>query len=313
MVNRQTQPFLKAIVVSCLLALLSAFLVANGASAELQYTSACMDCHEGIDTLLTETAHRIQVSPGGERIANFPSSCADCHSGWEAHLEQPELGTIHNPGKENPFENLKLCTSCHSSPHSQESVELGVHFRNGVGCSTCHSVHHPKEEYLLVSSPNDLCLGCHQDVSGKFFLVSRHPVIQKTILCIDCHKLSEPLDEPLSASNVNLECFSCHAEYQGPFPYEHGAVNDYTVDKEGCIYCHDPHGSPNPRLLKQPVRSLCLQCHFVPKHRTVHQGVWAKRDCLECHTDVHGSYTDKNLLGEDIFGGSCFVYGCHVH
>lgn len=284
----------------------------TGLSPDVELTSTCVGCHEGVDTLLAKTPHRLILSSDERRMGNSPAGCTDCHLNTEKHLEEPGIGNITNPSKVTSLENYEICTSCHSDPHSQDNPVSDVHSRNNVDCSTCHSVHHPKEKCLLLSSPNDLCLSCHQELSGKFFLVSHHPVTQKTILCIDCHKLSEPLEEPLSSSNINSECFSCHAEYQGPFPYEHGAVNDYTVEKEGCIYCHDPHGSPNPRLLKQPVGALCLNCHFVPKHQTAHGGIWAKKDCLECHVDIHGSYTDKNLFGEDLFGGSCFVYGCHV-
>jgi hypothetical protein len=63
--------------------------------------------------------------------------------------------------------------------------------------------------------------------------------------------------------------------------------------------------------LKQPVKQLCLQCHFVPRHRTAHGGIWAERNCLECHVDVHGSYTSEHLFADDLFGGACFGRGCH--
>lgn len=281
-------------------------------SSDVELTSTCVGCHEGMDSLLDKTPHRIVVSTEGKRIRNLPISCADCHLNWEKHIDEPGDGNITNPTKTSFLENLKICTQCHSSPHAQDVTASNIHSKNKITCSSCHSVHHSKEIYLLVSSPNDLCLRCHQEIGGKFFLVSHHPVLQKIILCTDCHKILEPVDKPLSSAAVNLECFSCHAEFQGPFPYEHGAVNDYTMEKEGCIYCHDPHGSPNPRLLKEPVRALCLNCHLLPKHQTAHGGIWAKRDCLECHADIHGSYTSKNLFTEDLFGGSCFYYGCHV-
>ena len=281
-------------------------------SVDVELNSICVGCHEGADTLMAKTAHRLIVSPEGKRVKNFPASCTDCHSGGDKHIEEPENRNITNPFKTDPVENHKICTPCHSNPHTQNDPVVNTHAQNNVGCSTCHSVHHPREKQLLVSAPNDLCLSCHQELSGKFFSVSHHPVLQKTILCIDCHKLSDPSNKPLSAANVNSECFSCHAEFQGPFPYEHGAVNDYTVEKEGCIYCHDPHGSPHPRLLRQPVGPLCLNCHFVPKHQTAHGGIWAKSDCTECHADIHGSYTSQNLFAEDLFGGSCFAYGCHA-
>jgi len=280
--------------------------------SETEPTSTCVGCHEGTDTLLAQTPHRLIFSPEGKRIRNSPISCADCHPNGEKHLAEPAIGNITNPAKITSLENHKICTQCHSNPHAQDEPEFNTHSKNKVTCSTCHIVHHSKEKHLLVSPPNDLCLSCHQEIGAKFSLVSHHPVPQKIILCIDCHKILEPVDKPLSSATVNIECFSCHAEFQGPFPYEHEAVKDYTVEKEGCIFCHDPHGSPNPRLLKQPVRPLCLNCHLLPKHQTAHRGIWAKRNCLECHVDIHGSYTSKNLFAEDLFGGSCFKYGCHA-
>jgi DmsE family decaheme c-type cytochrome len=275
-------------------------------------TSKCVECHVGMDTLLAPTPHGLVPSPEGKRIGNLPIGCGDCHPDWEKHLEEPALGNITNPLNAAFEENFEICTQCHSDPHAQGQPEFNIHYENKVDCSTCHSVHQPQARHLLVLPPNDLCLSCHQEIKGKFHLVSHHPVLQKTILCIDCHKILGPLDEPLSFASANIGCFSCHAEFQGPFPYEHGAVNDYTVEKEGCIYCHDPHGSPNPRLLKEPARPLCLNCHLVPKHQTAHGGIWANKNCLECHVDVHGSYTSKNLFTEDLFGGSCFGYGCHT-
>jgi DmsE family decaheme c-type cytochrome len=318
-VNRENKKIIRILGLAVFLLLLLLFVSTpiwsekTSTSSDAELTSTCLGCHEGTDSLLAKTPHRLISSSDEKRMGNSPAGCSDCHPNPEKHLDEPGIGNITNPSKVTPFENYEICTSCHSSPHSRNNPVTDIHSRNNVDCSTCHSVHHSEQNNLLISSPNDLCLNCHQELKGKFYLVSHHPVIQKTILCIDCHKLSEPVEEPLTSSSVNMECFSCHAEYQGPFPYEHGATNDYTAEKEGCIYCHDPHGSPNPRLLKQPGRALCLNCHFVPRHQTVHEGVWAKTDCLECHVDVHGSYTDKNLLGEDIFGGSCFVYGCHVH
>jgi len=277
-----------------------------------ELTSKCIECHQGVDTLLAKTPHRLVFSSEGKRIKNLPISCGDCHPNWEKHLEEPQVGNITNPFKSTFLENFKICTQCHFNPHAQTSPEFDTHFKTKINCSTCHSIHQSKEKHLLILSPNDLCLSCHQEIKGKFSLVSHHPVLHKTILCIDCHKVLGSLDKPLSSASSNFRCFSCHSEFQGPFPYEHGAVNDYTIEKEGCIYCHDPHGSPNLRLLKEPVNPLCLNCHLLPKHQTAHSGIWAKRNCLECHVDIHGSYTSKNLFPEDFFGGTCFGSGCHT-
>ena len=293
--------------------LLFLFLLSHGAepAPKAELTSTCIECHEGMDTLLAKTPHRILVSPEGEQVKNSPLSCGDCHSNWERHLEEPALGNIGNPEKISTFENFKLCTSCHFDPHSQELSEFNVHFRSKISCSDCHSVHQPEAEHLLVKSSNDLCLECHQEIGAKFSSVSHHPVREKVIKCVDCHQVLGEPGKTFSFVSPNRECYSCHSEFEGPHPFEHEAVNDYYIEEEGCIFCHDAHGSPNPRLLKQPLGQLCLQCHFLPKHQTAHGGIWAKRNCMECHVDVHGSYTSKHLFTDDLFGGACFGRGCH--
>lgn len=293
--------------------LLFLFLLSHGTepAPKAELTSTCIKCHEGLDTLLAKTPHRILISPEGQQVKNLPLSCGDCHSNGERHLEEPGLGNIDNPEKFGPFENLKLCTSCHVNPHTQELSEFNVHFRNRLDCSDCHTVHQPTAEHLLAKPSNDLCLGCHHEVDTKLSSISHHPVREKVIKCVDCHRVLREPGKAFSMVSPNEGCFNCHSEFEGPFPFEHEGVNDYTTEKEGCIVCHDPHGSPNPRLLKQPAGQLCLQCHFVPKHQTAHGGIWAKRNCLECHVDVHGSYTSKHLFGDDLFGGACFGRGCH--
>jgi predicted CXXCH cytochrome family protein len=266
--------------------LLFLFLISPGAEhpSEVEPTPTCVGCHEGFDSLLAETPHRILVSPEGERVGNSPVGCGDCHADWEGHLEEPGLGTIVNPEKISTFENLKLCNVCHFNPRMQECREFNVHFKNEISCSNCHSIYHPEAQHMLRKPSNDLCLECHQEKEAKFSSISHHPVREGVIRCVDCHRA---LREPGKA-------------------FSFISPNEDTIEKEGCIVCHDPHVSPNPRLLKQPAGQLCLQCHFVPRHQTAHGGIWAKRNCLECHVDVHGSYTSKHL-----FGGACFGRGCH--
>lgn len=311
--RRYQKPRSKVLPLSLFSFLLFLSLFSHSAelSPEGEITSSCVECHEGADTLLARTPHRILISPEGKRVKNTPLSCGDCHSNWERHLEGPGLGNIDNPEKISTFENFKLCTSCHFSPHTQEYGEFNVHFRNKISCSVCHSVHQPKAEHLLVKSSNALCQECHQEIVARFSLVSHHPVGEKVIKCVDCHRVLREPGKAFSLVSPNEECYGCHSEFEGPFPFEHEAVNDYNVEKEGCTLCHEAHGSPNPRLLKQPAGALCLQCHFLLKHQTAHGGIWAKRNCLECHVDVHGSYTNKYLFGDDLFGGACFGRGCH--
>jgi predicted CXXCH cytochrome family protein len=102
----------------------------------------------------------------------------------------------------------------------------------------------------------------------------------------------------------------------GPFLYEHAPTSSFATEGgDGCIACHQPHGSSNERLLVRPDNLLCKQCHSTPAlHFTQHGGIGTMFDCMECHNSVHGSndnqrFLDPNLGAKIGMGaGACF---CH--
>jgi predicted CXXCH cytochrome family protein len=111
---------------------------------------------------------------------------------------------------------------------------------------------------------------------------------------------------------TNSLCASCHAEHDALAPYEHPIGTEVTIEGEGCTVCHAPHGSPHPRLLRRPGDALCLQCHMPPPgHRTAHDGIYAGLRCLDCHTEIHGSFTNRALLSPHPLGEDCLA--CHGH
>jgi predicted CXXCH cytochrome family protein len=80
-------------------------------------------------------------------------------------------------------------------------------------------------------------------------------------------------------------------EKAGPFVFEHQPVKT-----EGCVACHTPHGSSNPRLLKRSqINVLCLECHTltidspVPGIPGFHNQAVKYQACTVCHTNIHGS------------------------
>ena len=96
------------------------------------------------------------------------------------------------------------------------------------------------------------------------------------------------------------------------------ATVDYSTEEGGCLNCHAPHGSDQPRMLKQPYdvanQALCAGCHFVPRHEinNFHGTQWAGVPCSDCHVDIHGSYTNRNFLRPSLQVEGCFLAGCHT-
>ena len=99
----------------------------------------------------------------------------------------------------------------------------------------------------------------------------------------------------LAAARTRLRsrelCVTCHGNVAGPFVYEHDPVVGLTG--EGCMECHRPHGSNNPKLLTTFSRGACAQCH-TDKANNHFPG----RTCWQsgCHVAIHGSNTDPFLL-----------------
>jgi predicted CXXCH cytochrome family protein len=85
-------------------------------------------------------------------------------------------------------------------------------------------------------------------------------------------------------------CVGCHIEFRGPYTYEHEGD-----ERLACISCHEPHGSGNRRMLTYPDSlSLCISCHPLLEDHDLAYPIW--QQCLNCHTEVHGSRWDRALL-----------------
>jgi DmsE family decaheme c-type cytochrome len=291
---------------------LASSLQGEAPSSPSEISEQCVMCHEDKAANLQGTPH---VLPGkdrtsGSRVKVF---CQDCHINPDKHLQDPSVETASKAGDMPAEQMLAVCSVCHSSRHVTELAEGNPHLTGGMTCASCHKVHRPNEPKLLKKPSVELCLECHRSVSESFTLPSHHPVKEGTFKCVDCHRVLSAFDSPFSVEGTRPICLDCHTEYDGPFPYEHGAMNDYVMEEHGCSTCHEAHGSANGRLLKEPDGRLCLRCHAVPRHFTAHGGIWAERNCEECHSDVHGSYSSQKLFNENMFGRPCFRAGCHSY
>lgn len=295
----------------CLVLFLAAFAVlpvmaAPAASGPDDAT--CVGCHDGYDKTLAKTVHKLvsAADHGAQTIA-----CISCHSGGNAHADNPSKSNITNPASQSGYEALTACTACHLPHQGLDNYGFNAHTLQQVNCADCHKLHAAAPEVgLLLDDKTEFCGRCHKSANLGFMRRSNHPVLQGAMTCLSCHRFSTRADQNLSYGIARV-CEDCHTDVSGPYRYEHPVVNAYDAQGSGCIECHDPHGSENDKLLKQPVDRLCQACHSVPRHNTAHDGAYANLDCLTCHNDIHGSAVDRRLLDPNVgakFGGSCY---CH--
>jgi DmsE family decaheme c-type cytochrome len=303
----------KKIRIVTLLGLCAIFLVSwlSAAQAATAPTgpesSACLECHDGYDKTLAKTVHRLSVQGDGSPAV---VQCVSCHAGGDQHVAEPSKDNITNPASLSGDKALQVCSECHNPHPEMDNYGFNAHNLQRLNCSSCHSVHSGTPT-LMRDAKSAFCLDCHGDIKTQFMRRSAHPVRQNAMTCLSCHKFVKQRDNA-QAYDANRVCQDCHADITGPYPYEHPAVTAYAADGSGCVECHSPHGSENDHLLKQPGDLICSQCHTVPLHKTMHQGVYANMPCLTCHTDVHGSFSNHALVDQNIgakFGRSCYCHG----
>ncbi len=221
------------------------------------------------------------------------------------------------------------CYYCHTN--YSHSFQGNVHFRvrsslealpGGTSCESCHgpgSKHAaaPRERTQFIVNPRkepQACYSCHQDVELQFRLPQHHPVAEGRMNCVQCHdphgrEIFKPAPgsghgriatPSLAMARLNEQCSSCHREQARAFVFEHEAM------REGCVSCHNPHGSINAKLLTERDSNLCLKCHAqlqtgsgeVWIGNSPHQANLLRGSCWSagCHTAVHGSNFQPTLL-----------------
>jgi DmsE family decaheme c-type cytochrome len=254
--------------------------------ADFVGSEVCATCHADVANKFSSNPHsRLALLHGGHG-----ATCESCHGGGKAHVESGgDVTKIKQMSKLSPKEVDATCLGCHAGTHP--NFERSPHAKAGVSCLGCHSIHSGDVEANLLKAPQPkLCFQCHADVKPSFDMPFHHKVNEGLLKCSDCHDVhgSFNANNLKSTADQNAICTKCHTETRGPFVFEHAAVKG-----EGCMGCHTPHGSQNPRLLNVPnINQLCNQCHSPVSASTVHgmnAGSADRPSCVNCHTMIHGS------------------------
>jgi len=257
---------------------------------------------------LTNTPHEIRLE--SESSASVNVACYDCHDGWREHIEDPSRDNINKASDLLPSAQGEVCGRCHVTPHQSAMVSTDPHFKADLSCSSCHSVHGNKNEFLVKEDLDNFCVSCHLSTAMEF----QQRSASGNIRCVDCHDLSSMTPAEFDIG-FDWRCQNCHEEKSGPFLYEHPVAYEHLVEGGSCVECHEPHGSVNDRLIRQSGRTLCLQCHNLPSgHVTNHGALGSKYNCIQCHSEIHGSFSNRLLLDPDLgvkMFPDCYQSGCH--
>lgn len=103
--------------------------------------------------------------------------------------------------------------------------------------------------------------------------------------CTECHQSSSGMG--LKSAPPKL-CWDCHDNFLEKAKFQHDVVED-------CNSCHNPHQSPEKKLLVKNLLALCGDCHDDKDLKAVKGHAGAEgRSCTDCHDPHVGA--DKNLL-----------------
>lgn len=252
-----------------------------------------------------EPAAAASAVPTGNQV------CRTCHLAYEGHKEYvfhsdcQACHTLTDPnhiligGHTVKFPDTEKCLACHkTNDHKRMNWAFSEHQKANVQCRDCHGVHSPKKPKQPIlalwkmDQKSAVCMDCHQDIAARLGMPSHHPVKEGALSCMSCHEPHNGKQTTLLSKNE--QCFKCHQAIRGPKVFEHAPV------VEDCTICHNPHGTPNRRLLQISQPMQCLQCHSMAL--TNHpltggskvSGV-ALRNCTSCHGAIHGSHIDPKL------------------
>ena len=179
-------------------------------------------------------------------------------------LLAPAIVLAAAPRPHPPRPASAACASCHDIAGLQASH--GGQLTPSVSCVACHSPDDSANRKLLKGAvlhapfAEKSCEACHRPpMGGRTRLKGRADA-----LCASCHR-----DVPVSAPAGG----SWHPALEG------------SRTASGCQSCHDPHLSPNRKLLVKTGTALCASCHGEVVKAAEAKGGHAPAadDCLSCH------------------------------
>lgn len=227
--------------------------------------------------------HRIRLGDRGEM------ECTSCH---DPHNNS--LGDFLRL----PMREGVLCTTCHQmtgwrgSAHATSSDGVPAQITRGEplpfrsmadnACATCHVSHGaPHRERLLRDRPRDLCIGCHDgitgaNIAGMLNLRSGHA----SNPYLDRH---DPREDP-RAMPPHVDCVDCHnphAARSNPL-----GVADWSRGAAGALHIPTMEHVPGVSISGAPVEEARYYYEV----------------CFRCHGDTPAPSRDRIIRDRDTYG-----------
>ena len=207
----------------------------------------------------------------------------------------------------NEYVGDDTCTTCHAQTlkGTKHGVAADPHTPAAQhGCESCHGpgkAHVDDDNKGHINrfpkmSPRDasaVCTTCHNKGDHALWAGSTHD--SRSLSCITCHSVHSPVvaKAQLKATDQFAMCGTCHrVQVQKTQRTSHMPLREGKME---CTSCHNPHGTPNDKMLLQTsVNQNCYTCHAEKRGPFLWEHAPVRENCLNCH-DAHGTINEKML------------------
>lgn len=238
------------------------------------------DVHPALEAAACTDCHAPHASPWAKQLRkSLPVLCYDCHERMDGdrHVHGAVIlgrcDRCHDPHSSANDKLLRdarpadLCFRCHADDvtgrkHVHTPVAMGE-------CLLCHRPHGSPNAKNLEKPVAELCVGCHNGIlDGK----NVHPAVAR-FGCTGCHDPHGAAAENQLLATGNDLCLKCHPKITGDHVFltfdgkSHplsGRPDPARPGKTlGCLSCHSPHSSNNPKLFLKGTSKMevCRNCH----------------------------------------------------
>jgi DmsE family decaheme c-type cytochrome len=221
----------------------------------------------------------------------------------EAQTAKPSDPATKAAAAEPGYVGMDTCMTCHED--TVKAFKSTPHAASAQGCEGCHG---PGQAHvdgggdktkirsfktLSALDSSATCMECHNKGNQKHWVGSTHD--SRRMACTTCHDPHPkgPVPAALLKQPQMLLCTSCHLQRKaqllrpGHMPLREGKLQ--------CTSCHNPHGTPNDRMLLQTsVNENCYTCHAEKRGPFLWEHAPVRENCLNCH-DAHGTINEKML------------------
>ena len=220
---------------------------------------------------------------------------------------------------DEPYSGSDECAACHEevvTSFRTTSHALAPGWKESRGCESCHGPGAAHIEgsgdvtrivrlrELTAEASSKVCLECHTRKEQSFTHKSALHGIGD-VACADCHDPHSRADGMLRREGVAL-CAECHQSIASQF--ELPRSHPLAMRGEGCVSCHDPHGSSSLSQLAGPGTVRCATCHVEKAGPFLYSHDVSLVDgCQSCHR-IHGT-SNRHLLAHERQINLC--YQCH--